>query len=268
MASSPARNHRTVAAAAGNPVDGAPARAPRTRTSSSRRELVMSEILEHATRLFAERGYDGTTLQDIADAIGITRPGLYNYINSKEQLLAELVRDVSENTAHIVHAVRLRTDLSSVEKLRAVVRTLALQRAGAPERFRVLDRAEAALPDEVASLHLKARREVLDEVRAIIEEGISRGEFRPRDERLAALSVIGMCNWVAWWFHPGSNHPAEPMADQLAQNAVDMLAYPDGTSSPATAPHRALQKVRENLDYLERFLGPEPVDDPGSTRPS
>jgi AcrR family transcriptional regulator len=268
MASSPARNHRTVTAAAGNTVDGAPARAPRTRTSSSRRELVMSEILEHATRLFAERGYDGTTLQDIADAIGISRPGLYNYISSKEQLLAELVRDVSENTAHIVRAVRLRTDLSSVEKLRAVVRTLALQRAGAPERFRVLDRTEAALPEEVASLHLKARREVLDEVRKIVEEGVSRGEFRPRDERLAALSVIGMCNWVAWWFHPGSNHPAEPMADQLAQNAVDMLAYPDGTSSPATAPHRALQKVRENLDYLERFLGPEPVDDPGSTRPS
>jgi AcrR family transcriptional regulator len=224
----------------------------------------MSEILEHATRLFAERGYDGTTLQDIADAIGITRPGLYNYINSKEQLLAELVRDVSENTAHIVHAVRLRTDLSSVEKLRVVVRALALQRAGAPERFRVLDRTEAALPEEVASLHLKARREVLAEVRTIIEEGISRGEFRPRDERVAALSVIGMCNWVAWWFHPGPSHPAEPVADQLAQNAVDMLAYPKGTTSSATAPHRALQKVRENLDYLERFLGPEFVHDPDS----
>ena len=121
----------------------------------------MSEILEHATRLFAERGYDGTTLQDIADAIGITRPGLYNYISSKEQLLAALVRDVSENTAHIVRAVRLRADLSSVEKLRTVVRGLVLQRAGAPERFRVLDRTEAALPEEVASLHLKARREVL-----------------------------------------------------------------------------------------------------------
>ena len=225
----------------------------------------MSEILEHATRLFAQRGYDGTTLQDIADAIGITRPGLYNYINSKEQLLAELVRDVSENTAHIVHTVRLRADLSSIEKLRVVVRALALQRAGAPERFRVLDRTEAALPEEVAALHLKARREVLAELRTIIEEGVSRGEFRPRDERLAALSVIGMCNWVAWWFRPGSNHPAEPVADQLAQNAVDMLAYPEGTGPLTATPHRALQTVRENLDYLERFLGPGPVDDPGST---
>ena len=65
-----------------------PAKTTRARSSSTRRDLVMSEILEHATRLFAQRGYDGTTLQDIADAIGITRPGLYNYINSKEQLLA------------------------------------------------------------------------------------------------------------------------------------------------------------------------------------
>ena len=105
-------------------------------------------------------------------------------------------------------------------------------------------------------------------MRTIIEEGVSRGEFRPRDERLAALSVIGMCNWVAWWFHPGSSHPAEPVADQLAQNAVDMLSYPEGTGSPAIAPHRALQLVRQNLDYLERFLGPDSGHDPGSTRPS
>jgi AcrR family transcriptional regulator len=231
-----------------------------------------SEILEHSTRLFAARGYDGTTLQDIADAIGITRPGLYHYISSKEELLAELVREVSENSVHIVREVRLRTDLSSVEKLQAVVRALVLQRAGAPERFRVLDRTEAALPEEIAAQHLKARREVLAEMRTVIEEGVSTGEFRPRDARLAALSVIGMCNWVAWWFHPGSDHPAEPVADQLAQNAVDMLAYPDSTGSQATAPHRALQMVRENLNYLEHFLGPDPVHDhsapPGAgTRP-
>ena len=228
----------------------------------------MSEILEHATRLFAQRGYDGTTLQDIADAIGITRPGLYHYISSKEQLLAELVQDVSENTARIVREVRHRTDLSSAEKLRTVVRALVLQRAASPERFRVLDRTEAALPDEVAALHLKARREVLGEMRTIIEEGVSGGEFRPRDERLAALSVIGMCNWVAWWFHPGSDHPPEPVADQLAQNAVDMLAYPQDAGPLTATPHRALQTVRENLDYLERFLSPRSGNDPGTTSPS
>jgi hypothetical protein len=77
-----------------------------------------------------------------------------------------------------------------------------------------------------------------------------------------------MCNWVAWWFHPGSSHPAEPVADQLAQNAVDMLSHPEGAGPPATAPDRALQTARENLDYLERFLSPQSGHDPGSTQPS
>jgi len=48
------------------------------------------------------------------------------------------------------------------------------------------------------------------------------------------------------------------VADQLAQNAVDMLAYPADTGPLTTTPHRALQTARENLDYLERFLGTEP----------
>ena len=77
-----------------------------------------------------------------------------------------------------------------------------------------------------------------------------------------------MCNWVAWWFHPGPSHPAEPVADQLAQNAVDMLSYTDGTGPLTTTPHRALQKVRENLDYLERFLGPDSGHHPSPTPPS
>jgi hypothetical protein len=60
--------------------------------------------------------------------------------------------------------------------------------------------------------------------------------------------------------HPGNSHPAEPVADQRAQNAIDMLAYPEGTGSPTTTrPPRARQTVRENLDYLERLLSPESV---------
>ena len=121
MASPPPRNRRAAAATVGNTAAGTPARATRTRTSSSRRELVMSEILEHATRLFAERGYDGTTLQDIADAIGITRPGLYNYISSKEQLLelavSRALDQLFELTTEIAQDVR-----PAIDRLEALVR--------------------------------------------------------------------------------------------------------------------------------------------------
>src|SRR5206468_2845368 len=65
------------------------------RMSTARRELVENELYEHATRLFAERGFAGTSLQDIADALGITRPALYYYVKSKDELLAKLVTEVT-----------------------------------------------------------------------------------------------------------------------------------------------------------------------------
>ncbi len=138
-----------------------------------------------------------------------------------------------------------------------------LQRARAPERFRVLDRA--ALPDETAALHLKARPEVLAEMKTIIEEGVSSGEFCPPGP--AAGSAVGHRHVQLGRLvvHPGTSHPAEPVADQLAQNAIDMLAYPEGTGSPTAPDHSALQTVRENLDYLERLLSPESVHNFGPT---
>ena len=72
--------------------DEAPARRPR-------RELVEAQIYEQATRLFAERGFAGTSLQDIADAMGMTRPSLYYYVKNKDQLLARLVTEITEAPA-------------------------------------------------------------------------------------------------------------------------------------------------------------------------
>ena len=72
--------------------DELPARKPR-------RELVEAQIYEQATRLFAERGFAGTSLQDIADAMGMTRPALYYYVKNKDQLLARLVTEITEGPA-------------------------------------------------------------------------------------------------------------------------------------------------------------------------
>ena len=233
--------------------------------TTARRELVENEIYEHAIRLFAERGFAGTSLQDIADALGITRPALYYYVKSKDELLAKLAADVAGGSAAQMTELAARPDLDAAGKLREIARLTVVRQATQPERFRLVIRSEAELPAELSAAYDASRRAVLETVTGVIEEGIRAGRFRPVDARVAALGVIGMCNWVAWWFPPDPGHPAEPVADQLAQNAVDMLAYPENTGPLTTTPHRALQLARENLDYLERFLGPEPVHDPGST---
>jgi len=224
------------------------------RGAAPRRKLLMSEILDQAMRLFAERGYDGTTLQDVADAVGLSRPNLYNYVKSKEELLVAMVEATAQSAADSMREVRRRTDLDAAGKLYALVRALVLNRAENPSQFRTLDRGDQALPPEIAKQHLQGRRAVLHEITVVIEEGITAGRFRPVDARITALSIIGMCNWVAWWFHPSAAHPAEPVAEQIAENAVAMVAREAGRNPEAPTPLGAIALLQQDLDYLSHLL--------------
>ena len=227
------------------------------RKQAPRRKLMMSEILEQAMQLFAERGYEGTTLQDVADAVGLSRPNLYNYVRSKEELLVAMVEATSQEAALTLRAVRERVDLEPAEKLRTLVHTLVMQRAEQPAQFRTLDRSEQSLPAEIAERHLDSRRAVLREVTTVLDEGVTAGMFRPLDSRITALSIIGMCNWVAWWFHPAPAHPAEPVAEQIAANALAMVAQVDERRPTAPTPLGAVALLQQDLDYLARLLREE-----------
>lgn len=222
--------------------------------STARRELVENEIYEQASRLFAERGYAATTLQDIADAMGVTRPALYYYVKNKDDLLGKLVTEVTEGGVTRVREISRQKGLAPVDRLRALARLIAVERATQPSRFRLLDRSEAELPAELGDAHLKAKRNLLDEIAKVIDEGIVSGQFRPCDARVAALGVIGMCNWVAWWFHPGPEHPIDPVADQIADMAVAAVTKDDGGDTASTGPTAALARMRQDLDYLARLV--------------
>lgn len=224
------------------------------RRGRARRELVTNDLLDKATALFADQGYEATTLQDIADAVGVSRPSLYHYVSSKEELLAALVEKVSSGLAESLAALRSREDLAPRGKLRVLTEMLVRDRATSPGQFRILDRSENMLPPDVRSRHLQARREVLAEMTGLIDEGIAAGEFRPVDARTAALGILGMCNWVAWWFKPGAGHDVEPVVDQLSQAALDMTAVPTTSGKRIDSAGAALAQVRAGLDLVERYL--------------
>ncbi|MFE2186727.1 TetR/AcrR family transcriptional regulator [Streptomyces sp. NPDC059455] len=95
------------------------------RSGTSRREPVENEILEHVTRLFVERGFAGTSLQDLAAAMSLTRPALYYYVKSKDELLAKLVEEVVQAPAAALQEIGSREDLDAADKLRMLVRTVA-----------------------------------------------------------------------------------------------------------------------------------------------
>ena len=118
-------------------------------SGTTRRSLVENEIYEHATRLFAEHGFAGTTLQDIAEAVGVTRPALYYYFKSKDAILAKLVHEITQEPATHLQEISARDDLTSSEKLRQLARITATRIATHAERFRLLIKSEGELPDEI-----------------------------------------------------------------------------------------------------------------------
>lgn len=217
--------------------------------SSLSRTLVTSELLDKATELFAKKGYEATTLLDIATALGISRTALYHYVSSKDELLTMLVEQVSKGLAEVLAQFAGRKDLSAAEKLADVVALMVRQRAEHPDQFRILDRSEPVLPEPAGDQHLAAKRKIIRELTKLIEAGIQAGEFRAVDARTTAFAVLGMCNWVAWWFRPGSD--VEPVVDTVTGLVAAMLTTARARSGDADTA-RTIDEIRALLDRLDR----------------
>lgn len=235
----------------------APRKKPRQRQSNTRRDLVSGEILEKAATLFAERGFSSTSMQDVAEALEISRTALYHYIGGKEELLATLVRGISRETADSLEAIAADESLDPLERLAAAIRSMATRIANNPGRFRLLLMSEGSLPEPLSSEHQEARRRSLRELTAIVRAGVDAGALRVMDEHVAAFALLGMCNWVAWWYQPerAANGGAEQLADELARLGVAALQAPaERAPVGRAAVAHAIDLLRQDLEYLQRAL--------------
>ena len=225
----------------------------------ARKELVADAILERAAGIFADRGFQGTTIGDIAEAMDMSRPAVYHYFESKEALLEALVEGMTGGNVELLREVRADKTLSSLEKLAEIVRRLSERVAAKPVLMRVLASNGASLPPHIAVAHAAGRREALEHVEALITEGIAAGEIAPVDERLAAFAIFGMCDGIAWWYSPDGRSDAATIGETFAAITVQGLARTDGRGADgAPGIEHALKLLREDVDYLAQLLPSRP----------
>ena len=221
--------------------------------NNTRRQLVDAEIFNVATKLFATKGYGSTSLQDIADALGLSRPALYHYVSSKEDILAKLVAEFTESKAHEHASVLSDAQLDATAKLRHMVTSTVRSMVQHPERFRLLDRYENELPDAVMTKQRAAKRAVRDAFISVIKEGVATGQFRNVDPSTTAFGLIGMCTWVAWWFPTTGAGDADKTVSTIGDLAVRAVLR-DAGSSDAGSPASVLANIRRQFDRLEAML--------------
>jgi AcrR family transcriptional regulator len=225
-------------------------RTRQTGRAGLRRRLVEREILERAAELFAERGFAGTTVQDIADALGMSRPALYYYVKSKDVLLEQLVENLSINDAKVLEEIRRRRTGDPVAKLREMAGQLATNAASNPHQTQILAQSKHHLPDGIAQLNLEAERSIIQSLIWTLEQGMRRGQFRALEPRTAALAIVGMCLWTAWWVEQS---PLEQLTAQVADQAVASVLAADG-GGEVDDPADMLRAARANLDRLQATL--------------
>jgi len=171
-------------------------------------------ILAEAARLFCEKGYHATSMEDLAAAVGIKKGSLYYYIESKEQLLLEIAELIPPRFIANVRALLEDTQLTAEQKIRtAIMRHLELFGTETGLIWsRVFLREYRALPDQHRRKLLEQRRQYEKVFRRLITEGVERGEFAPVDVTMVTRAILGMCNWAIEWYSPQGKHSAKEIA--------------------------------------------------------
>lgn len=172
-----------------------------------------------AAQLFRDRGFDATSVSDVARALGLTKAGLYHHFESKEALLFEIMMFGLDKVRDEV-LVPIRAIRDPEERLRQLIARHA----------RIATRgmgAVAHLGDEIRSLPASARREVeqrqriyLDLLRRTLVELKAQRKLQNVDPTVAAFSIIGMILWLPRWFRQDGRLSQDQVADAIAAMAL------------------------------------------------
>lgn len=173
----------------------------------------LQEVLDAAARMFAAKGYRGTSLNDIGEALGMNKASLYYYVRSKEDLLHRL----------ILRAGRRLRDVSRDPEVARLPAAAALERL-VREHCRVVfeHRHElGVLVHQRRYLELESLGEVsgrerayVERLKALIARGVEEGVFRPVDPTVAAQFVLDTVNGLLRWFRPEGRATREQIADE------------------------------------------------------
>ena len=198
-------------------------------------EGARARILIAALSLFAQRGFFGTSIRDIAADAGLQSASLYGHFPSKEHLLAEIVAIGHEEHHRRLRAALLDGGADPVEQLRGFVRAHVLMHADHPVLTMVSNNELHVLPPDLAARAITFRQQSELLMIDLVERGIALGRFAPPHPWMTAAAVLGMGIRVGNWFDPTLGLAPEEVADTYAELALRMVGAVQAPEAAAGA---------------------------------
>lgn len=199
-----------------NRAGGPPRRQEVKRSPRGAENVQRSRILETSARLFAHQGFEGTSINEIADEVNLSKATLYHYFSSKEGIYGEIIVDTLDRLLASVSEAVARKD-------RPPARLVAAMEAHAQffeDNFWAFTAMLIGFGG-IRELNRRARAIALRDsyeaiFRDIIMAGVAAGDFRAGDSAVAARAILSMLNWMARWYKPGGAKRAREFAQEYA----------------------------------------------------
>lgn len=208
---------------------------------SSGRQKVRTDkreaVLRTAARVFNEKGYHAGTLDEVAERLNVTKPTLYYYVKSKEDILFECVRIGLTMLQDAIREVGASGG-SAAEKLMAAMHKYT-EIVTMDFGMCVIRVGEDPLPLESRRKLRRLKAGIDREFRELIRQGVEEGSMTTCDPKIAAFTLVGALSWIGRWYRPDG--PLKPQ--DIARQCIALLA--NGLCSGKTVPRR--NAVRRRL---------------------
>jgi AcrR family transcriptional regulator len=180
-------------------------------------------ILEESLLQFAHKGFHGTSVRDIASAVGIQIAAVYVHFPSKGHVLAELCRLGHEEHQRALRAALMDSGAKPEEQMAALVRAHVRLHAEYAMLATVANYELHALPDELAGATMALRRQSEQMLIEVCERGVAQKKFDTPDVLLTAAAIGAMGMRVAQWYRPELGRSVDEIANVYAELALRML---------------------------------------------
>jgi AcrR family transcriptional regulator len=207
--------------------------APLTAEGGQRRR----EVLDCAVKLFAEKGFDGTSINDIAAMTTLKKPSLYHYFPSKQSILAAVLEDaMAELWPAAFEAAEIRDPVERIRALLAVHLNNFRRKRPLIVVF-LLERTK--LDASSAATYLEWRRQYNSLYVDAIRDGQKQGVFRDDDPVVLAYAVLGIMNWIIQWYDPDGRSSLEDVTDILQRCALGAISWVPGATGVRSRARRS-----------------------------
>lgn len=174
------------------------------------------KVLEVATKLFAVRGFDGTSVRKIADEAGLSVAGMFHYFSSKEEILFEIMSSFLDEGLKKLKEI-CSGPKGTVERLEEVCRFFTEYFAGHMDELTILSSEGKSLTREHREVFKQKQREYVEAVRGLLEELRAQGILKDMDITVLSFLFFGMALWTSRWYNPKGKVSPKELGDMMSE---------------------------------------------------